>query len=378
MPSRLAGDRPGDGRFAVGAVISPTTANTRARWPVGGGPVPCGFPATTSLEVLALLGVEPVWDEALRRVVDLELIDPAELGRPASTSRSVSRVLPRRLPHVVTMLDDAVAPPRPPTSPMNRTSSPPTSANQSLAEHGDDRRAHLGIRPSPAPTAPACCSSSTAAVASDEDLAAVYTAWAATRTDADSTVVRRSTTCAAYRRINVAAKNTDTCEHDIADPTTTSSTTAACRDGARAHRLRIPRPYIGDSTPGRRAHAHAVGGGDARLPGPRSTRADPAMQRHGCGPSRWPPPSTTFSATTPRPTSSPTGCTEQLTQSYVLDEANREFLDKSNPWALHGITERLPRGRAARPVGVTAAGDARRTAPHLPADRGRHRGRAGE
>ena len=32
---------------------------------------------------------------------------------------------------------------------------------------------------------------------------------------------------------------------------------------------------------------------------------------------------------------------EQLTQSYVLDEANREFLDKSNPWALHGITERL-------------------------------------
>ena len=33
-------------------------------------------------EVLALLGVEPVWDEASRRVVDLELIDPAEVGRP--------------------------------------------------------------------------------------------------------------------------------------------------------------------------------------------------------------------------------------------------------------------------------------------------------
>jgi cobaltochelatase CobN len=33
-------------------------------------------------EVLALLGVLPVWDEASRRVVGLEVIDLAELGRP--------------------------------------------------------------------------------------------------------------------------------------------------------------------------------------------------------------------------------------------------------------------------------------------------------
>jgi cobaltochelatase CobN len=32
---------------------------------------------------------------------------------------------------------------------------------------------------------------------------------------------------------------------------------------------------------------------------------------------------------------------EKLAQTYVLDPENRAFLEKSNPWALHGIAERL-------------------------------------
>ena len=32
---------------------------------------------------------------------------------------------------------------------------------------------------------------------------------------------------------------------------------------------------------------------------------------------------------------------EKLAESYVFDPENRKFLDESNPWALHGITERL-------------------------------------
>ena len=50
-------------------------------------------------EVLALLGVRPVWDDASRRVVDLEPIDLAELGRPAHRRhRPDLGLLPRRLP----------------------------------------------------------------------------------------------------------------------------------------------------------------------------------------------------------------------------------------------------------------------------------------
>ncbi|HJY97854.1 MAG TPA: cobaltochelatase subunit CobN, partial [Streptosporangiaceae bacterium] len=33
---------------------------------------------------------------------------------------------------------------------------------------------------------------------------------------------------------------------------------------------------------------------------------------------------------------------EKLTETYVRDEEMREFFHRSNPWALHGIAERLP------------------------------------
>lgn len=32
---------------------------------------------------------------------------------------------------------------------------------------------------------------------------------------------------------------------------------------------------------------------------------------------------------------------EKLTDAYVRDPDMREFFDRSNPWALHGIAERL-------------------------------------
>jgi cobaltochelatase CobN len=32
---------------------------------------------------------------------------------------------------------------------------------------------------------------------------------------------------------------------------------------------------------------------------------------------------------------------EELTAQYVLDPDNRKFLSESNPWALHGMAERL-------------------------------------
>ena len=32
---------------------------------------------------------------------------------------------------------------------------------------------------------------------------------------------------------------------------------------------------------------------------------------------------------------------ERITESYVLDPENRKFLSESNPWALHGMSERL-------------------------------------
>jgi cobaltochelatase CobN len=48
---------------------------------------------------------------------------------------------------------------------------------------------------------------------------------------------------------------------------------------------------------------------------------------------------------------------ERLTQAYVLDDENRKFMAESNPWALHGMAERLleaaDRGMWAQPEAET-------------------------
>ena len=60
-------------------------------------------------EVLALLGVRPVWDEASRRVNDLQVIPLEELGRPRiDVTVRISGFFRDAFPHVVAMLDDAV------------------------------------------------------------------------------------------------------------------------------------------------------------------------------------------------------------------------------------------------------------------------------
>lgn len=48
---------------------------------------------------------------------------------------------------------------------------------------------------------------------------------------------------------------------------------------------------------------------------------------------------------------------DKLTETYVLDPVNRDFLQQANPWALHGIAERLleaeSRGMWAEPDPAT-------------------------
>jgi cobaltochelatase CobN len=51
---------------------------------------------------------------------------------------------------------------------------------------------------------------------------------------------------------------------------------------------------------------------------------------------------------------------ERLTEAYVLDAENRKFMAESNPWALHGMAERLleaaDRGMWAHPEADTLNG----------------------
>src|SRR6185437_1540433 len=96
-------------------------------------------------EVLALLGVRPVWDEASRRVSGIEPISLAELGRPRiDVTIRISGFFRDAFPHVVAMLDDAVR--------LVAERDEPAEDNfvrahvqADRAEHGDERRATLRI-----------------------------------------------------------------------------------------------------------------------------------------------------------------------------------------------------------------------------------------
>ena len=111
VPSRLAWDT----GVAMADSLLARYRDDYGRWPQSVGLSVWGTSAMRTsgddiAEVLALLGVRPVWDDASRRVVDLEAMPMAELGRPRiDVTVRISGFFRDAFPHVVTMLDDAVA-----------------------------------------------------------------------------------------------------------------------------------------------------------------------------------------------------------------------------------------------------------------------------
>ncbi|WP_293361493.1 cobaltochelatase subunit CobN, partial [Mycolicibacterium sp.] len=146
MPSRLA--------WETGVAMADSLL-TRYRADYGTWPRSVGLSAwgTSAMrtsgddiaEILALLGVRPVWDEASRRVTGLEVIPLAELGRPRiDVTVRISGFFRDAFPHVVTMLDDAVG--------LAAGLDEPADQNYvrahvaaDLDEHGDQRRATTRI-----------------------------------------------------------------------------------------------------------------------------------------------------------------------------------------------------------------------------------------
>jgi len=298
-------------------------------------------------EVLALLGVRPVWDEASRRVSDIETIDLAELGRPrVDVTVRISGFFRDAFPHVVTMLDDAVrlvaALDEPPEQNYVRA-----HAQADLAAHGDERRATtriFGSKPGAygAGLLPLMDSRNWR---DDADLAEVYATWGgfAYGRDLDGREARPDMETA-YRRIAVAAKNTDTLEHDIADSDDYFQYHGGMIATVRALTGSAPRAYIGDSTRPDTVRTRSLSEETARIFRARvvNPRWIEAMRRHGYK-GAFELAATVdylfgYDATA--------GVVEdwmyeQLTESYVLDPETRKFLQESNPWALHGIAERL-------------------------------------
>ena len=298
-------------------------------------------------EVLALLGVRPVWDDVSRRVTGLEVVDLAELDRPRiDVVIRISGFFRDAFPHVVTMLDDAV------TLVAGLDEDPAANlvrahALADLERHDDLRRATTRIFGSPpgaygAGLLPLLDSRSWR---DDADLAEVYAVWGghaygrglegrAAREDMEH----------AYRRIAVAVKNTDTREHDIADSDDYYQYHGGMVATVRHLTGAAPRAYVGDSTRPEQVRTRSLHEESARVF--RSRVVNPrwvqAMRRHGYKGAFE------LAATVDYlfGWDATTGVVadwmyERLTAAYVLDPETREFLERSNPWALRGITERL-------------------------------------
>lgn len=314
-------------------------------------------------EALALLGIRPVWDDASRRVTGLEPVPLDELGRPRiDVTLRISGFFRDAFPHTIGLLDDAVR--------LAASLDEPDGQNYvrahtraDLAEHGDERRATTRIFGSRPGTYGAGILQliDSRDWRTDADLAEVYTVWGgyAYGRELDGRPARAEMETA-YKRITVAAKNTDTREHDIADSDDYFQYHGGMVATVRALRGSAPEAYIGDSTRPETVRTRTLVEETSRVFRARvvNPRWIEAMRRHGYK-GAFELAATVdylfgYDATT--------GVVadwmyDKLTETYVLDPVNRDFLQQANPWALHGIAERLleaeSRGMWAEPDPAT-------------------------
>ncbi|GAA1182628.1 cobaltochelatase subunit CobN [Pseudonocardia alaniniphila] len=310
-------------------------------------------------EILALIGCRPVWDDASRRVTGVEVVPAQELSRPRiDVTVRISGFFRDAFPHVIALLDDAIR--------MVAELDEPAEQNhlrahveEDVAVHGDRRRATsriFGSKPGAygAGLLPLIDARNWR---SDADLAEVYAVWGgyAYGRGLDGREARADME-QSFRRIAVAAKNQDTREHDIVDSDDYFQYHGGMVAMVRALTGRSPAAYVGDSAVTDAVRTRTLAEETKRVF--RARVVNPkwiaAMQRHGYK-GAFELAATVdylfgYDATA--------GVVDdwmyaQLAESYVFDATNREFMQRSNPWALRGITERLleaaDRGLWAKP-----------------------------
>jgi cobaltochelatase CobN len=298
-------------------------------------------------EVLALIGCEPTWDDASRRVTGFTVEPLEKMGRPRiDVTVRISGFFRDAFPHVIALLDEAICTvaglDEPAESNYLRA-----HTGAELAAHGDRRRATtriFGSRPG-AYGAGLLPLMDARNWRTDADLAEVYAVWGgyAYGRGLDGREARADME-SSFRRIAVAAKNTDTREHDIADSDDYFQFHGGMVAMVRHLTGRSPAAYIGDSAIPDQVRTRSLAQETRRVF--RSRVVNPrwiaAMQRHGYK-GAFEMAATVdylfgYDATA--------GVVEdwmytQLAQAYVFDAEVSAFMRRSNPWALRGIAERL-------------------------------------
>jgi cobaltochelatase CobN len=298
-------------------------------------------------EILALLGVRPVWHRETRRVTGLEVMTLQELGRPrVDVTVRISGFFRDAFPHLVALLDDAVA--LVADLDEDAAANPLASVVRADVAAGVDRRRAtarvFGSKPGAygAGLLPLIDARNWQ---TDADLAEVYATWGgyAYGRGLDG-VEARPDMERTFARMQVAVKNTDTREHDLFDSDDYFQYHGGMVAAVRALTGASPKAYVGDSHDPARVKTRDLREETARVF--RARVANPkwiaAMQRHGYKGAFE------LSATVDYlfGYDATAGVVEDwmyetLSQRYVFDADVRAFMAQSNPWALRAVTERL-------------------------------------
>ncbi|WP_333619650.1 cobaltochelatase subunit CobN [Dietzia sp.] len=298
-------------------------------------------------EVFALLGVRPRWDEGSRRIVGLELMSTEELGRPRiDVTVRISGFFRDAFPHVLALIDDAVR--------MAATADEPDAENYLRANVEADTAA--GVDPERAADRIFGSKPGTYGAGilqtidsgnwrDESDLAAVYTEWGGYSYGrgrdgawAGEDMQR------VYSRIEVAAKNVDSLEHDVLDSDDYYQFHGGMVATVKALSGTAPAAYVGDSTRPDSVRTRSLLEETSRVIRARvlNPRWIAGMRKHGYK-GAFEMAATVdylfgFDATTQVVDD---WTYEAVGRGYVLDPENRAFLEKSNPWAMHSMAERL-------------------------------------
>jgi cobaltochelatase CobN len=297
-------------------------------------------------EVLALLGVRPVWQHTTRRVNDLELIPLDQMKHPRiDVTVRISGLFRDAFPHLISLMDNAFA------LAMNADEPPERNfvRKHYLEEQGEsqDRKHHFRIFGSK----PGTYGAGVLALIqeqnwkTDADLASAYLEWSSFAYDSQSHgVPAKEEFCRRLETAQIAVHNQDNREHDIFDSDDYLQFHGGIIAAIRNLSGNEPKKYFGDTQDTARPvvkdlKSEALKVFRSRVVNPKWIKS---AQRHGYKGGLE------LSATVDYLFGYDATANiledwmyEQVAQNYALDEKMQDFLRESNPWALQGICERL-------------------------------------
>jgi cobaltochelatase CobN len=298
-------------------------------------------------EILALLGVRPLWNEQSRRVSGLEVIPLEELGRPRiDVTVRISGFFRDAFPNLIALIDEAIRT----VATLDEPDEGNFVAKHARADQANDqdpRRATtriFGSKPGAygAGLLPLIDARNWR---TDADLAQVYEVWGgyAYGQGLDGTFAPEAMRDN-FVRIRVAVKNVDNREHDLLDSDDYFQYHGGMIATVRALTGSNPVAYIGDSSDPAAPKTRALAEETRRVF--RSRVVNPrwisSMMRHGYKGAFE------LSATVDYlfGYDATAGVVDDwmyrtIAEKYVFDDATAAFMGASNPWALRAVAERL-------------------------------------